>query len=467
MPEGVGVARRQALALLAVPHRQPAVAGKAVGGAAHRPGDGDARARLDRPVEEAPRRREVAQAEGLDVAVDRQRQGIVAVPRDRRAGPLRRRPSVALGIGRAHLADPQDVPPGRVGEGRRVGGVEGDRLLQKPPGPGEAVGIHLVELVEALEQQVVARQARRVLAQGPLQLALAHMRREVADQLEGDGVLEGEDLVDEALVMVGADDRAGAALDQRGADPQPAAMVLDRPVHDVAHAQAAPERRRVGAPAAIGQGRAAGDHEQVARGRQGADDPVGEAVGQGGTARLAAPERQHRDRGPRLGARRALAGAQARTGPQGEDPHRPGMVAQGQRPEIDRPRPRLGAGRGEHRLGHDHVAGLGIGLEAGRHVDAVAEHVAVLDDDLGEVDPHPEQEPRRLGIVLRRRVSRRWSARAQSAAGAASGKAAMKPSPVFLTIRPPWAATPGSMISPRKAFRRRWVASSAISLSRV
>ncbi len=42
------------------------------------------------------------------------------------------------------------------------------------------------------------------------------------------------------------------------------------------------------------------------------------------------------------------------------------------------------------RVGDDDAAGLGVGLQARGDVDAVAEHVVVLEDDLGDMHAHAE-----------------------------------------------------------------------------
>ena len=99
-----------------------AVADVATSRAAHRPGHGRARAGRDRPVEKRDRAVIVTGEEGADVPTDRQHLRIL-IPFDQLERPLGvAQPSGGIGdrIGRPHLADPEDVPVGRVGMGRGV-----------------------------------------------------------------------------------------------------------------------------------------------------------------------------------------------------------------------------------------------------------------------------------------------------------------------------------------------------------
>jgi len=60
-----------------------------------------------------------------------------------------------------------------------------------------------------------------------------------------------------------------------------------------------------------------------------------------------------------------------------ESAHRTRDVPEMERPEIGENRVRLAQDLVRHRLGHDHSARFGIGLEPGSGVDAVAQHLAI------------------------------------------------------------------------------------------
>jgi hypothetical protein len=52
------------------------------------------------------------------------------------------------------------------------------------------------------------------------------------------------------------------------------------------------------------------------------------------------------------------------------------------------------------------AAGVRLGFQAGRYIDAITEYVAVLDDDVAEIDPDPEPDPavlREVGFAIDQR----------------------------------------------------------------
>ena len=127
------------------------------------------------------------------------------------------------------------------------------------------------------------------------------------------------------------------------------------------------------------------------------DDVVHDAVGEvallGGG--LVHPERQHGQRGPGLRAELDVAdepgGRDLR--PEREDPDRPRQVSEREVAEVDDAGAEGVAGLLGGGAGDGDAARLGVRLEPGRDVDAVAVDVVALDDDLGGVDGHAEQDP--------------------------------------------------------------------------
>jgi hypothetical protein len=104
-------------------------------------------------------------------------------------------------------------------------------------------------------------------------------------------------------------------------------------------------------------------------------------------------------------------------------------------------------------------------LEARRHIDAVAKNVVAVDDDVTDIDPDTKVDPQI-----------RWYARIAPGHLALhvdrtahridhTGNSRSRPSPVVLTILPPYSAIFGSMSSRRCAFNPARVALSSRPMS--
>ena len=98
------------------------------------------------------------------------------------------------------------------------------------------------------------------------------------------------------------------------------------------------------------------------------------------------------------------------------------------------------------------AAWLGERLDPRRDVDAVAEDVAVLGDDVAEIDPDPQRDAlfaqAASGSFAR---PRRAAAAAQRVASTTLSNSMSASSPVYLKMFPPNSAICGSMISVRSA----------------
>ena len=96
-------------------------------------------------------------------------------------------------------------------------------------------------------------------------------------------------------------------------------------------------------------------------------------------------------------------------------------------------------------IGDAHAARLGYPFEPRRDVDAVAEDVVIVDDDVADVDTDPEFDPDILRYVwLFCPAMPRWISIAQRAASTALANSTSMPSPVVFTMRPRCAAIAGS-----------------------
>ena len=82
------------------------------------------------------------------------------------------------------------------------------------------------------------------------------------------------------------------------------------------------------------------------------------------------------------------------------------------------------------------AAGLGEAFEAGGDVDAVAEDVVGLDDDVADIDADAEADAPVLGLIRLASATPFWIATAHSTASTALPNSTRAPSPVSLTTRP-------------------------------
>ena len=118
-------------------------------------------------------------------------------------------------------------------------------------------------------------------------------------------------------------------------------------------------------------------------------------------------------------------------------------------------------------VGDADAARLGNAFERERDVDAVAEDVVVVDDDVADVDADAEFDPIRCGTSALRSAMPRWTSIAQRTASTALANSTSMPSPVVLTMRPRCAAMVGSTRALLAALSRASVPSSSTPISRL
>ena len=164
--------------------------------------------------------------------------------------------------------------------------------------------------VESLDVPVGAHQAfpgaefGRVLGLRSLDLRRHDARRDRAGDLVGHLVLDGEDVLEAAIVALGPDVMPIGCVDELRGDANAVPGFAHAAFEHVAHAKFAADLAHVDRLALVGERRVARDDEQPARSRQRRDDILGDAVGEILLLRIAAHvlEGQHRDR--RLGRKR-------------------------------------------------------------------------------------------------------------------------------------------------------------------
>ena len=166
-----------------------------------------------------------------------------------------------------------------------------------------------------------------------------------------------------------------------------------------AHAELAADLLHLHRLALVGERRVAGDHEQARDLRQVGDHVLGDAVAEILLLGIAAHigERQHGDRGLVRHRRARPARATPLARPMRNTRTGRAMFFTGFSPRSSSSMPSLS--RTESRTARETKmrARLGEPFQAGGDVDAVAEDVVVLDDDVAEVDADAELDARLVG----------------------------------------------------------------------
>jgi hypothetical protein len=193
---------------------------------------------------------------------------------------------------------------------------------------------------------------------------------------------------------VGPDMRPAFAVDQLDVDLRPFAQAPHAALEDIADAEFARDMPDIDRFSFVNKRRGPGDHEAVGDARQVGRQIVGYRVREVCLLRIGRKvgERQDDERNPRrrIGGR-DVGGGRARRGPvDREGAHRPTDVFEPLLAEIAKGEVELTGGILLHPGRDADAAGFGERLEAGGDVDAVAEDVAVLDDDVPDVDADAE-----------------------------------------------------------------------------
>ena len=97
----------------------------------------------------------------------------------------------------------------------------------------------------------------------PLPITLGQIERERADNLLRHVVLNSEDIGQVPIETLGPQMPARSRVDELRGDPHPVAGFADAPFQHIAHAEALAHLLNVHVPALEGEGRIAGDHEQL------------------------------------------------------------------------------------------------------------------------------------------------------------------------------------------------------------
>src|SRR5208282_59783 len=141
-------------------------------------------------------------------------------------------------------------------------------------------------------------QMLRALAPDAFDLGLAQGRLDSADYTQRDLVLQGENIVDRAVIALGPDMPAGVRFDQLASDADAGCRLAHAAFEHIAHPELASDLANVWRLALVSEARISRDHEQPFDARQAGDDVLNHAVDKiillGISAHVL--ERQHRDR---------------------------------------------------------------------------------------------------------------------------------------------------------------------------
>src|SRR6516225_402695 len=250
-----------------------------------------------------------------------------------------------------------------------------------------------VEVPKAALAGLPCVQALRRLAQHPLLLGLRQRRLYNRGDTCGNFVLHREDVAEIAIITVVPDMRGIGRVDQLRCHADPVAAFAHRAFEHIADTQLAPDPLYVDRLAFVSEARITGDDKEPAnageRGNDLLDHPVGEI--------LLLPVSGHvlkgQDRDRRLvGERGRRSGRQRRAGRCAENDS---IGAHGSCDVLDLLLAEIVKGEVEavahllvRRGAEADPARLGQRFEPGGDVDAVAENVAILDDDVADIDAH-------------------------------------------------------------------------------
>ena len=92
----------------------------------------------------------------------------------------------------------------------------------KPRARENEIVVHAVQEIERLQDEIVGRHVLRMLPHGPHQLPFADLWRNRSDDADGDAILQGEQIVEVAVILIGTNDIARFGVAELGSNPEAA-----------------------------------------------------------------------------------------------------------------------------------------------------------------------------------------------------------------------------------------------------
>ena len=311
--------------------------------------------------------------------------------------------NLLFGNGLRIPADQARVTIGDAGEGTSELRVEVGRADEHVAAEAQEVLGRVVEELAALQIEIIGLDAGRGGLANGVDLGRHQPHLQLFDDGPGDLVLDGENVGQIAIIAFGPDMAAAAAVDQLAGDPQAVAGLADAAFEQIADAKIGGDPLEVLRLALVGEAGVAADHKQAGDLGQIGDDVLGDAFGEIIVLWVAAQivERQHRDRRLFLGtvADRRAGLRRRRFEDHVIDADRPVDVLELLVAAVGEDEVELVADMLAHRLRDGDAARPGNAFQPRRDIDAVAENVVALDDDIAKVDADAKLDAAVVGDI--------------------------------------------------------------------
>src|SRR5919106_2851114 len=192
---------------------------------------------------------------------------------------MRRRLGVAFAGVRVPIAErgPPDCPAQeRMGPGIVL--LHRDGATEKSLSFQVLLALHLVDHAQGADDEPPGIDAVRLFARGPKTLLGVEEGLHRGHDPFGDVILNGEDVLQLAVVLLGPDMLAGFGVDQLAGDADAAARRSDAALQDIANSEVPGDLPDIDGFALVNEARIPGDDEEPTQARQRRDDVLGHAV---------------------------------------------------------------------------------------------------------------------------------------------------------------------------------------------
>jgi hypothetical protein len=190
--------------------------------------------------------------------------------------------------------------PSRKREGERIGRIEPERLLQQSCGLPVVLPLERPHQGKRAHDEIVGVEAFRPFAQSPFDFGRSDGRLNRSHDAGGDLVLEIEQLLGNAIVVLGPEMVPIGRIDQLGRDAKAVACPPYAPFEEVPDAEFAADLLNADGSPLRRERRVPGDDEERPHPRQSRGDVLDDAIGEMLLLGVASDitERQNGDRRP-------------------------------------------------------------------------------------------------------------------------------------------------------------------------
>ncbi len=214
------------------------------------------------------------------MAVKGQAECIIAIQLHCGLRGLRSRGGICRKVLRPSLSDAEDMPIGCVRMGRCIARIMCQSLAQQLARSEERTVVHPIELIESLQRKIVGCHAARMLAHAAAEFALAHMRRDRANDPHGDAVLQVEQIRQVAVEPVRPNQVTRLGFAKLYRDAKPVSRSAETAMQHVADVQLVADAAKIEWRTSEAKRGAARDDQQFFQAAKQADDVVHHALGE-------------------------------------------------------------------------------------------------------------------------------------------------------------------------------------------